>query len=87
MFNNIYDILRVASYVTDYNICLFAPRYSNQDGEMSISTITEVIKGEEEDQTVYIYKCKNGMTYVDSHYLRQTESQIKDKEIIYSKCN
>ena len=87
MFNNIYDILKVAAHVADYNISLFAPRYSNQDGEMSISTVNEVIKGEEEDQPVYIYKCKNGITYVDSHFPGQTESQIKDKEIIYSKCD
>jgi len=84
MFNNIIDILEIVPDIKIYEISLFAPRYTNINKEMSISTILEVIKCDDGNQTIYKYKCKNGTVYIDPLPWHK-EPNFENGETIYSK--
>jgi hypothetical protein len=48
-----------------------------------ITTITEIIEKEHNDQKAYIYKCRNGKTYFDSNNI-EGEQASSEQTIIYA---
>ncbi|WP_148206096.1 hypothetical protein [Geobacter metallireducens] len=83
MVNSVHDVLYAAGTLDNFKVSLFSPRYQNEDDEMSVSTITEIIEAEEEGHKAYIFKCKNGKTYLETS-LGYTEDQLKNKKTLYS---
>lgn len=85
IFSSIRDfltILRQSEY-EKFTVSLQSRRCDNEDNEYGISTIKDIIKAKDKyDQTVYIIRCKNGKTYLDSH-TTDNEKELTDKKVIY----
>lgn len=70
--------------IEDFEISLQTRRCDNDNQEFGISTILEAFSAKDaEDQTVYIYKCKNNRTVIDSFLGETEEKQLSDINRIY----
>lgn len=74
--------IRQNDYVNIW-ISLQKRRDDNENGEYSISTITDIIVGKDTfGQRCYIYKCLDGTTYIDSPS-ELDENKIEYKKLVY----
>ena len=87
MFSSVSDVLKVLGQ-NDFDkisISLLSRRCDNEDNEYGVSTIKEIIKAKDKNhKTVYMFRCKNDKTYLESHASADIE-ELTDKKVIYIK--
>jgi hypothetical protein len=85
ILNSVNDVIAAVGEFDNYTVSLLIPSRLNNN-EIAVSTVIEIIEGKEDNQTAYIYICKNGNNYVQTD-LGYNIDQIYDKKTVYLSNN